>query len=510
MNAEVHESTPPLSAAPPTLSPITFEDLGVSEPVCRALAEMGFIEPMAVQKAVFPPMAAGRDLMVQSRTGSGKTAAFGIPMADRLVSADGPVQGLVLCPTRELALQVALECERIAAHKNLSVVPVYGGAPMGKQLEQLKAGAQIVAGTPGRVLDHLRRGTLKLNGLKVLILDEADEMLSMGFYEEISDIIQRCPTERQTVLFSATIPEEIERIGKRYMRTPEKIELSAGYIGVHEIHHVYYMVSGMGRARDLERVLEVERPDSAIIFCNTREDTASVADYLRKIGLDAEAISGDLTQKDRERVMGRMKAANLKYLVATDIAARGIDISDLSHVINYTFPESAEVYVHRTGRTGRAGKSGIAISLVSPRELGNFYMLKLTYKIKPEERQLPSGAETQAAREGVFVEKLREEMGPVAVGPSDERWLSVAQRRVVGAGWASSSVARMIEEQAGRACGDPAGLACRPSPDLSPSGSDPMSADRVDAMVEVERARGGCGRTSANANGSVPDKPSAA
>ncbi len=394
---------------PVTDEPITFEEMGVDVDVLRALTEMGFSQPMAVQKAVFRRMMSGGDLLVQSRTGSGKTAAFGIPLAQGLVSgASKTVQALILAPTRELALQSAKECERIGIYKKLAVAAVYGGAPIQKQVDQLKAGAQIVSGTPGRVLDHLRRGTLSLEGLKVLILDEADEMLSMGFYEEISEILSRCPpvAARQTVLFSATIPEDVERISRRHMKEPEKIQLSADFVGVADITHSYYMVSGMGRTRDLVRVLELERPDSAVIFCNTRDDTTLVSEHLRKNGHDAEAISSDLTQKDRERVMARMKAKNLKYLVATDIAARGIDISDLSHVINYTFPESAEVYVHRTGRTGRAGKKGAAISLISPRELGNFYMLKLTYKIKPEERTLPTEAEVLTRREAAKVEDL--------------------------------------------------------------------------------------------------------
>src|SRR5258706_3206548 len=264
-------------------APQTFEQMGLKEEVLRALTEMGFAEPMPVQLAVYERMMAGKDVLVQSRTGSGKTAAFGIPMAQGLISgSDKQVQALILAPTRELALQSSAECGKITTYRGIAVVPVYGGAPMGKQIDQLKAGAQIVSGTPGRVLDHLRRGTLRLDGLKVPVLDEADEILSMGFLEEITEIIKRCPKERQTLLFSATIPDDIERIATRYMRSPEKIQLSTGYIGVHEIKHTYYIVSGMRRARDLVRVLQVEQPDRAILFCNTRADTALVAEVLRK------------------------------------------------------------------------------------------------------------------------------------------------------------------------------------------------------------------------------------
>jgi ATP-dependent RNA helicase DeaD len=421
----------------PSDEPQTFDEMQLHPEVKQSLLEMGFLDPMPVQRACYRRLMAGKDLMVQSRTGSGKTAAFGIPFAQGLIAPEQKqVQALVLAPTRELALQVAQECGRIGQYRGLAVVPVYGGAPMGKQIEALKAGSQIVAGTPGRVLDHLRRGTLKLDALKVLVLDEADEMLSMGFLEEITEIIKRCPTERQTILFSATIPDDIERIGSRYMRGPEKVHLSRDGVGVREIKHAYYMVSGMGRARDLVRVLSVERPESAIIFCNTREDTALVAEHLRKAGLDAEAISSDLTQRDRERVMGRSKDKNLKYLVATDIAARGIDITDLSHVINYTFPESPEVYVHRTGRTGRAGKSGVAISLISPRELGNFYMLKLTYKIKPEERTLPSEEQLKSSHESARVDELKAKLGERTA--SDE-WKAVAKRL-----WSSEDGERLV------------------------------------------------------------------
>jgi ATP-dependent RNA helicase DeaD len=443
-NGAPAEAAPVQAEAVPTSNGNeNWEQLGLRDELRDTLLDMGFLEPMPVQRAVYPRMMAGKDVMVQSRTGSGKTAAFGIPFAQGLIDgAKKEVQALVLAPTRELALQVAGECEKIAA-KRLHVIPVYGGAPMGKQIDALKAGAQVVAGTPGRVLDHLRRGTLKLEALRVLVLDEADEMLSMGFLEEITEIIKRCPTDRQTVLFSATIPDDIERIGSRYMRAPEKIQLSADFVGVHEIKHTYYMVSGMGRARDLVRVLDVEKPDSAIIFCNTREDTALVADFLRKNGLDAEAISSDLTQKDRERVMNRMKAKDLHYLVATDIAARGIDISDLSHVINYTFPESAEVYVHRTGRTGRAGKSGVAISLISPRELGNFYMLKLTYKIKPEERTLPSDEHLKTQREAARVDELRQKIGSREPAESYRQ----LAKRVWAADDGERMVASLIEEK---------------------------------------------------------------
>ncbi len=465
--------------------PRSFAQMGLSEEVLRALTEMGFREPMPVQSRTYRPIMAGRDLIVQSRTGSGKTAAFGIPFVQGLIDSavdcqNGRIQVLVIGPTRELALQVGTEISRIAAHRRISITSVYGGAPMGKQVEALKAGSHMVAGTPGRILDHLRRGTLQLDGLRAIVLDEADEMLSMGFLEDIIEILRRCPKTRQTLLFSATMPDEVVRLAQRYQHSPLMLTLSVDSIGVSDIAHAYYMVSGMGRTRDLLRVLQVERPDSAMIFCNTREETSHVAEFLRNQGLDAEPISSDLTQAERERVMGRMKRKSLHYLVATDVAARGIDISDLSHVINYTFPESAEVYVHRTGRTGRAGKAGVAISLISPRELGNFYYLKLTYKIRPEERTLPSEAELQTLREGQYLDRLLREFSSRKPAAEFRTFL----KRVMSSEEGERVLALLLEQHLGRPAAlaaetsaGPTGHAAHPHRDQAAAPAAPISAD---------------------------------
>ncbi|HEX4404143.1 MAG TPA: DEAD/DEAH box helicase [Polyangia bacterium] len=432
MNEETSLPTNPADLAPPEGLPApeapkgpSFAELGLHPDVLRAVTEMGFTHPMNVQSTVFPLMVAGRDLMVQSRTGSGKTAAFGIPMANGLVNPDEKfVQAIVLMPTRELALQVAAEMARICAYRGLTVVPVYGGAPMGRQVEQLRDGGQIVCGTPGRVLDHMRRGTLKLNRVRVAVLDECDEMLSMGFQEDIEKILESTPKERQTMLFSATVPEAIQRVSRRFLKNPEFLKLSGDYIGVNEIKHLYYSIPAVQRETELLRILTFEDPKSAIIFCNTREETGRVAAFLRANGHDAEAISSDLAQNDRERVLGRMRAGGIKFLVATDVAARGIDIEALSHVFNYTFPESPEIYVHRTGRTGRAGKNGTAVSLIGPTEVGSFYYLKLLYKIKPEERALPSETEIRSRREGERVTILR---AALSADPGAE-WRGLARR----------------------------------------------------------------------------------
>ncbi len=388
--------------------PAHFEDWDLAPTLMRALGDMGYERPMPVQEAVFKTLTEGNDLMVQSKTGSGKTAGFGIPIAQMLSNGKKGVQALILAPTRELALQVAKEIQKLVMHMDVAVVPIYGGAPIGPQIKKLEDGGQIVAGTPGRVLDHIRRGTMDTSGIRMLVLDECDEMLSMGFQEEIENIVSTLPAKdkRQTMLFSATIPKEIERIGRRHMRDPEMLTLSSDSVGAELIDHYYYVVSGMARNRDLLKLMKAEKPDSAIIFCNTRDETNTVARYLRKNGYDAEALSSDLSQSDRERVMGRMRDKNLNFLVATDIAARGIDISELSHVINYTFPSSPEVYVHRSGRTGRAGKEGTALSLVGPREIGAFYYLKLIYKIIPTERDLPNADEMAAIEEGELYERV--------------------------------------------------------------------------------------------------------
>jgi ATP-dependent RNA helicase DeaD len=367
----------------------------------RALDEIGYSDPTPVQAATYPLAITGRDIIVQARTGTGKTAAFGIPLVDKLITTDRYVQALVLAPTRELAVQSQREIARLGQYRGLHTVAIYGGAPMGKQIEELQSGAQIVSGTPGRVLDHLRRGTLEPSRMRVLILDEMDEMLSMGFAKELNAILEMIPPreKRQTMCFSATVDGEVRRHAERHMREPEMVSLSSDAVSAEQITHFAYMVTGRDRAADLVRVLEVEDPESALIFCNMRSETERVATTLQQAGFNADWLNGDLPQRDRERIMEDTRKGKLRYLVATDVAARGIDISHLTHVINYTFPESAAVYVHRTGRTGRAGRTGCAISLVGPEELGRLYYLRLEYKISPVERSLPTTGELKTRAE---------------------------------------------------------------------------------------------------------------
>jgi ATP-dependent RNA helicase DeaD len=398
--------TQPSSETSSTPPPPTFEVLNLSKETLEALSAMGYTHPTPVQRAVFEPAVRGKDIVVQARTGTGKTAAFGLPIVETVVRRNlAKVQVLVLCPTRELALQVTAELERLGRLRGIRATPIYGGAPMNRQVDQLATGAQVVVGTPGRVLDHLHRKTLDPESIRMLVLDEADEMLSMGFERELSSILERLPKQRQTLLFSATIPADIERIARDRLKEPEFLTLSGDHIGALEVLHFIYLSRG-DKLEALLRVLEVENPESAIVFCNTKAETERVAEALERQGFSAAWLNGDLPQNEREQVMQATRQGKLRYLVATDVAARGIDISHLTHVVNFDFPESAERYVHRTGRTGRAGRTGNAISIVAPQDIGHLYLLRLTYKIRPIEKQLPTAGELKTREEADLVQML--------------------------------------------------------------------------------------------------------
>jgi ATP-dependent RNA helicase DeaD len=402
----------------------TFEELGLHEDVLQALQEMGWEAPTPVQRDTYPLVVAGKDVIVQARTGTGKTGAFGIPLVDRLLAENEDVQALVLAPTRELALQSAREIQKLGSHRGISTVAVYGGASMEQQIRALHKGARVISGTPGRVLDHLKRGTIKAARLRILVLDEADEMLSMGFAKELNAIIEKLPEDRQTLLFSATVDRAIKRVAERHMRDPRFLGLSGDHVGALGIEHFAYMVSGVGRAANLISILEIENPESAIIFCNTRAETEQVASALQRAGFDAEWLTGDRPQREREDVLGRVRRAELRFLVATDVAARGIDVSHLTHVINFSLPENVEQYVHRTGRTGRAGRTGTAISLVGPTELGILYYLRLQYRIFPIERTLPSEGERRTRQEADLIAMI----DAAYSRPPSERELALVRR----------------------------------------------------------------------------------
>jgi ATP-dependent RNA helicase DeaD len=377
------------------LPDITVEQL--PERLRDAVARAGWTALMPVQSRTIPYMLAGRNMMIQARTGSGKTGAFLLPLLERLDPAKRHCQALILVPTRELAQQVAQESEKLCGAAGLRTVVVYGGVGYGTQLEALKHGAQIVIGTPGRTLDHLLKRTLSLGGLDVLIFDEADRMLSMGFYPDIKQIQSHLPNrDLQTCMFSATFPVYVMRTAREFIRDPEFITLSLDHVHVTDTAHVFYVVPGMEKDRSLVRVIEVENPSSAIVFCNTKNKVHYVSVVLQRFGYDADELSADLSQKERDRVLGRVRNGTLRFLVATELAARGLDLPDLSHVIQYEPPEDPESYIHRAGRTGRAGAAGVAISLVSDLEKMDLDRIGQRFSIDLQERPLPAAADVAA------------------------------------------------------------------------------------------------------------------
>ncbi|HVO21452.1 MAG TPA: DEAD/DEAH box helicase [Anaeromyxobacter sp.] len=389
----------------------SFDDLGLSEPIRRAVAERGYVRPTPVQVATYRPVRDGKDVIVRSKTGTGKTAAFGMPILERIPDGRRRPSALVMCPTRELAIQVAEEISSLAKHRDLSVVTVYGGASMGEQLDKLKAGAEIVVGTPGRIYDHIRRKSLRLDEVMACCLDEADEMLNMGFFEEVTRILDHLPDDCQQLLFSATVPADIEQIIREYLTEPEAIMLSGDEYKVENIHNVMYpAVDAYPKPRNLLYMIEMEEPETAIVFCNTRNDTTLVAAVLNRNGYDSELLNGELPQKERERVMAKVKRGEVRFMVATDIAARGIDISDLSHVINYSLPEDPAVFLHRVGRTGRIGKKGTSLSIVSGGDIHTLSVLQKKYQIAFEEKRLPTPEEARRIWTDRHVVELKEAM----------------------------------------------------------------------------------------------------
>jgi len=401
----------PAAAPSDYVAESSFDDLGLSEPVRRAVAERGYTRPTPVQVATYRPVRDGRDVIVRSKTGTGKTAAFALPILERIPDGRRKPSALIMCPTRELALQVAEEIGSLAKHRDLSLVTVYGGASMGEQLDKLKLGAEIVVGTPGRIYDHIRRKTLRLDDVLVCCLDEADEMLNMGFFEEVTRILDHLPDDCQQLLFSATVPADIEQIIREYLTEPEAIMLSGDEYRVENIHNVMYpAVDAYPKPRNLLYMIEIEEPETAIVFCNTRNDTTLVTAVLNRNGYDAELLNGELPQKERERVMAKVKRGEVRFMVATDIAARGIDISDLSHVINYSLPEDPAVFLHRVGRTGRIGKRGTSLSIVSGGDIHTLTVLQKKYGITFEEKRLPTPEEAHRIWTERHVHELKEAM----------------------------------------------------------------------------------------------------
>ena len=369
----------------------SFRDLKLSEPLTRVLDEIGYETPTPIQSQAIPLLMSGRDILGHAPTGTGKTAAFALPLLSAINVQNKNIQVLTLTPTRELAIQVAEAFQHYASHiKGFHVLPVYGGQEYGGQIRQLKRGVQVVVGTPGRLMDHMRKGTLKLGGLQAVVLDEADEMLRMGFIDEVEWILDQTPDKRQMALFSATMPRQVERIARRYLNNPAEISIKARTATAETIRQRYWQVSGLHKLDALTRILEVESFDAILMFVRTKTATSELAEKLEARGYAAAAMNGDMAQKHREQTVERLKKGSLDILVATDVAARGLDVDRISHVINYDVPYDTEAYIHRIGRTGRAGRRGDAILFVAPRERRMLSAIEKATRQKIEQMVLPS------------------------------------------------------------------------------------------------------------------------
>ncbi|OUR64076.1 ATP-dependent RNA helicase [Methylophaga sp. 42_25_T18] len=397
MSTEEQQSTP------------LFSELGLSDPILKAVQQAGYETPSPIQAQSIAPLLEGRDLLGQAQTGTGKTAAFSLPLLSRLDVKSKMPQMLVLAPTRELAIQVAEAIQSYARHmKGLHVLPIYGGQSMGIQLRQMQRNPQVIVGTPGRILDHIRRGTLKLGELKSLVLDEADEMLRMGFIDDVETILKETPDSRQVALFSATMPGPIHRVATRYLKDPVEIRIKSKTTTMETINQRYWQVTGMHKLDALTRILEVEEFDAMIIFVRTKNSTAELAEKLEARGYSSSPLNGDMNQAAREKAIARMKKGKLDILVATDVAARGLDIERISHVVNYDIPYDTESYVHRIGRTGRAGRKGEAILFVSPREKRMLFAIEKATRQTIAKMQLPSTEDIADRRVMQFSQQLSE------------------------------------------------------------------------------------------------------
>lgn len=387
-----------------------FTSLNLRDEIMQAISELGYSTPTPIQAALIPVMLTGADVIGQAQTGTGKTAAFALPILQNFQRQKNP-QALVLAPTRELALQVANSLNEYGKHLHVRVLAVYGGQPYGPQIGSLKRGVDVVVGTPGRLNDLLERKVLVLDDIKTVVLDEADEMLNMGFVEEVEKILATTPAERQTALFSATMPARIRKLADRFMRDPQTVAVKRSTLTASAIEQRYYLVHESDKTSALTRLFEIEPIKSALIFARTRAETASLANELVVRGIPAEAIHGDLDQRARERVLGRFRDNQLKVLVATDVAARGLDIDDISHVFNFHLPDDAEVYIHRIGRTGRAGKTGVAITLLSPRERRRMREVEALTKQPVTKMELPTVGDIHRHRENQVIETMKVWLG---------------------------------------------------------------------------------------------------
>lgn len=384
-----------------------FEDFSLGKEVLKSISEIGFEEPTPIQVSAIPMALSGLDIVGQAQTGTGKTAAFGIPIVEKCEKGKNPF-AIILEPTRELAVQVSQEMNKIGKFRKINVLPVYGGTSIERQIKALQRGVDVIVGTPGRVIDHINRKTLLLADIKILVLDEADEMLNMGFIDDIETILKTTPSERQTLLFSATMPQPIIDIAKKYMKKPEKIRVNTKDVIVSKIKQIFYEVREGDKINALSRLIDVEDPQLAIIFCHTKREVDDVSMKIGQMGYNAGALHGDYTQARREEVMGKFKKGLLDILVATDVAARGLDIQNVTHVINYNIPQDPDSYIHRIGRTGRAGKSGMAITFVTPREYRHLRLIEKTAQTVIDRKKLPSAKDVLKAREKNIAKDITE------------------------------------------------------------------------------------------------------
>ena len=422
------------------MNTLNFADLGLSPEILKAVADLGFEQASPIQSAAIPILMEGHDVVGQSQTGSGKTAAFAIPAIEICSTQDRMVQVLIMCPTRELAMQVADEVHKLSAHKRgIHAVPIYGGASYERQFHELKKGVQIVIGTPGRIMDHMQRGTLRLEAVKMVVLDEADRMLDMGFREDIEHILKATPNERQTVFFSATVSKPIRDLIERHSREPKSVKIEQKTLTVPAIEQWYFEVPQRNKREALLRLVDFHGFKLGIVFCNTQRMVDELADDLVAQGISADRLHGGLSQTQRTRVMNKFKQAEFEFLVATDVAARGIDVDDLELVVNYDLPYDAEDYVHRIGRTGRAGRKGMAVTFVTGRDIYKIQHLERFTRTKIQRGKLPTANEVEERRlEGAF-DQIREvlERGNLSSAPVD---------RLLEEGYSSTDIAAAMFE----------------------------------------------------------------
>ncbi len=427
-------------------SSVNFKSFGLSEALIKVLDEVGYETPSAIQEQCIPHLLNGHDVIGQAQTGTGKTAAFSLPLIDRIDINTNQVQLLVLAPTRELAIQVSEAIQTYARHlKGLHVLPIYGGQSYDIQLRPLKRGVHVVVGTPGRVMDHIKKGTLKLGSLKALVLDEADEMLRMGFIDDVKWVMEKLPKERQIALFSATMPDVIRRVAEKFLNDPKIVKIKTKTATAQTISQSYWLVSGVNKLDALTRILEVESFDALLIFVRTKTATVDLAEKLSARGFSAEAINGDIVQNQRERTIQQLKKGKIDILIATDVAARGLDVERISHVVNYDIPQDPESYVHRIGRTGRAGREGKAILFVAPRERRMLQTIERITRQPITPMQLPSAKIINEQRVTNFKQRISDTLNNQELGIFEELILSFQKEHEVDAFKIASALALMAQ-----------------------------------------------------------------